>query len=70
MAYPKGKKRGELLRKVGMIDYKDAHLLEMFIDMYGRIVPRRYSGLSVKRQKELAGAIKRSRIMGLMRFVK
>jgi small subunit ribosomal protein S18 len=66
---PKGKERVKLLRDI-VIDYKDIDLLTIFTDIYGRIVPRRYTGLSVSQQKNLARAIKRSRFMGLMPFVK
>lgn len=67
--YPKGTRRSKLLTSVSYIDYKDP-ILATFVDIYGRIVPRRYSGLSVKKQKQLARAIKRARIMGLLPFVK
>lgn len=68
--YPRGKERSKVLKDLEIIDYKDTEMLKVFIDMYGRIVPRRYIGLTVKKQKELAVAIKRSRIMGLLPFVK
>ncbi|KKP39338.1 MAG: 30S ribosomal protein S18, small subunit ribosomal protein S18 [Candidatus Peregrinibacteria bacterium GW2011_GWF2_33_10] len=70
LIYPKGKNRAGLIHKLHYIDYKDANLLKIFTDMYGRIVPRRYTGLSVKQQKDLAKAIKRSRLMGFLPFIK
>lgn len=66
----KGKERGRLVNRLDYIDYKDVDLLKTFVDIYGRIVPRRYLGVPVKKQKELARAIKRSRVMGLLQFVK
>jgi len=52
------------------IDYKNVELLEKYITKFGKIVPRYYSGVSLKNQKKLAAAIKRARIMALLPFVK
>lgn len=57
-------------RKVKYIDYKDVRLLRRYISQYGKIVPRYYTGVSLKYQKALAKAIKRARIMGLMAFTR
>ncbi len=51
------------------IDYKDAQLLRRFTSSYGKIVPRRRSGVCAKHQRKLATAIKRARIMALLPFV-
>jgi len=53
-----------------VIDYKNIELLKKYITKFGKIVPRYYSGVSLKNQKKLATAIKRSRMMALIPFVK
>lgn len=52
------------------IDYKNTELLLKYITKFGKIVPRYYSGVSLKNQKKLAKAVKRARIMALIPFVK
>ena len=52
------------------IDYKNTELLLKYITKFGKIVPRYYSGASLKNQKKLAQAVKRARIMALIPFVK
>ncbi len=52
------------------IDYKNVSLLKKYITKFGKIVPRYYSGVSLKNQKKLSKAIKRARIMALIPFVK
>ncbi len=52
------------------IDYKNIELLKKYITKFGKIVPRYYSGVSLKNQKKLAKAIKRARMMALLPFVK
>ena len=54
---------------VKYIDYKDIAILKQFINPKGRIVSRKRNGLTAKHQRELANAIKRARIMGLLPFV-
>ncbi len=51
------------------IDYKDVRLLQRFISERGKIVPSRITAVSAKKQRELARAIKRARILGLLPFV-
>lgn len=53
---------------VSYIDYKDVKLLRSYISQHGKIVPRYYTGVSLKYQKALAKAIKRARNMGLLSF--
>lgn len=52
------------------IDYKNVELLKKYTTKFGKIVPRYYSGVSLKNQKKLSAAIKRARIMALIPFVK
>ena len=56
--------------KITEIDYKDVELLKQFMSYYGKIMPRKYTGTSPKMQRKLATAIKRSRIMALVPFVR
>lgn len=50
-------------------DYKDVELLKKFVNPYARIQSRRRTGLSAKKQRELAEAIKRARFMGLLPYI-
>ncbi len=50
------------------IDYKDIRLLSRYISEKGKIIPSRITGVSRKKQKELAKAIKRARFLSLMSF--
>jgi small subunit ribosomal protein S18 len=50
------------------IDYKEPQLLKYFITERGKIVPRRISGNCAKHQRQIALAIKRSRLIALMPF--
>lgn len=51
------------------VDYKDTETLKNFIDSQGRILGRRKTKLSAKRQREIKNAIKRARFMGLMPYI-
>ncbi|NOX17952.1 MAG: 30S ribosomal protein S18 [Chlorobi bacterium] len=51
------------------IDYKDAKLLQKFVNDQGKIIPRRITGLSAKQHRELIRAIKRARQIAIMPFV-
>lgn len=51
------------------IDYKDTKLLSRFISERGKIVPSRITAVSAKKQRELATAIKRARLLALIPYV-
>ena len=51
------------------IDYKDARMLRGFITERGKIVPRRISGNCAKHQRQIATAIKRARVIGLLPYL-
>ena len=51
------------------IDYKDVRLLQKYISERGKIVPRRVTAVSSKRQRELARAIKRARFLALLPYM-
>ena len=69
MAYmgDKEEKVGNLLEGVTEIDYKDAELLRKFMTERGKILSRRYTGVTSKQQREIKRAIRRARVMGLLR---
>ncbi len=50
------------------IDYKDVKLLQRFISEKGKIVPARITAVSSKKQRELAQAIKRARVLALLPY--
>ena len=50
------------------IDYKDIRLLSRYLTEKGKIIPSRITGVSRKKQKELARAIKRARFLSLMSY--
>ena len=51
------------------IDYKDTKLLGRYVSERGKIVPSRITAVSAKKQRELARAIKRARLLGLLPYV-
>ena len=50
------------------VDYKDVVLLRKFMSDRGKIRARRVTGLSTKRQREVATAIKNAREMALLPY--
>tara|TARA_Y100000768_G_scaffold382812_1_gene363808 strand:+ start:244 stop:522 length:279 start_codon:yes stop_codon:yes gene_type:complete len=50
------------------IDYKDTRMLSRYITEKGKIIPSRITGVSRKKQKELARAIKRARFLSLLSY--
>jgi small subunit ribosomal protein S18 len=53
---------------VKAIDYKDLGTLRRYISSFGKIVPRRRSGVCSQHQRKLANSIKRARILALLPF--
>ncbi len=51
------------------VDYKDPDFLLQFINEQGKILPRRYTGTSLKYQRKVAKAIKRARHLALLPYV-
>ena len=51
------------------IDYKDPDFLMKLVNEQGKILPRRLTGTSLKYQRKVAQAIKRSRHLALMPYV-
>jgi small subunit ribosomal protein S18 len=54
---------------VTYIDYKDTVFLKKYLTKFNRIIPRYYSGTSLRNQKKLAVAVKRARYMALLPYV-
>ncbi|MDR0596168.1 MAG: 30S ribosomal protein S18 [Clostridiales Family XIII bacterium] len=52
------------------IDYKDVDVLSKFITDRGKILPKRVTGTCAMHQREVARAIKRSRIVALLPYVR
>ena len=58
-------------RKYGIkyVDYKDTNFLLQFVNEQGKILPRRYTGTSLKYQRKVSAAIKSARHLALMPYV-
>lgn len=54
---------------INEINYKDTNTLRRYLSSFGKIVPRKRSGVCAWHQRKLANAIKRSRFMALLPFV-
>lgn len=52
------------------IDWKDVKLLGRFISERGKMVPSRITNVSMKKQRELSKAVKRSRYMAMLPYVR
>ena len=55
--------------EVAFFEYKDFKTLQRYINQYGQIEPRKKTGLSESKQRQLARAIKRARNIALLPFV-
>ena len=51
------------------IDYKDTEFLQRFINEQGKMLPRRVTDTSAKRQRSITKAIKRARHLALLPYV-
>ena len=49
-----------------LVDYKNIKVLKKYISESGRIMPSRITAVSEKKQKKLARAIKRARLLALL----
>jgi small subunit ribosomal protein S18 len=57
-------------RKFGIkhIDYKDPDFLIQFVNEQGKLLPRRITGNSLKYQRRVATAVKRSRHLAMLPY--
>ena len=53
-------------KKSPIIDYKDIRLISRYISEKGKMTPSRITNVSNSKQKELAKAIKRARLLALL----
>ena len=51
------------------IDFRDVKTLTKFISERGKIIPARISAVSAPKQRKLAQAIKRARVLALISYV-
>lgn len=51
------------------INYKDTNTLKRYLSSFGKIVPRKRSGVCAWHQRKLANAIKRARHMALLPYL-
>jgi small subunit ribosomal protein S18 len=54
------------ITKTDVIEYKNVTLLQKFVTERGKMVSRRFSGISAKEQRAVSLAIKRARYLGLL----
>lgn len=57
-------------QNVQYIDYKDYPTLKEYVDYFGNIRNRYYSGVCLKHQKMLRQAVERARFMGMLAYRK
>ncbi len=55
---------------VKYFDYKDYPTLKPYLDYFGNIRKRYYSGLCLKHQKMMKNAVERARFMGMISYRK
>ncbi|MCA1808384.1 MAG: 30S ribosomal protein S18 [Kiritimatiellia bacterium] len=60
-------KRSRYLQGITQVDYKDHELLRKFMTEHGKVIPSRISGTSTKQQRQVKRAIRRARVVGLVR---
>ncbi|MCR4280430.1 MAG: 30S ribosomal protein S18 [Candidatus Komeilibacteria bacterium] len=56
------------VNNVDDIDFKNTQLLQRFLSSYGKIVPRKRSGVCTSHQRLLSNAIKRARFMAMLPY--
>ena len=62
-----GSKRRRYLEGVTEIRANDYEVLRRFVSEHGKIIPSRFTGTTPKQQRKLARAIRRARVMGILR---
>ena len=64
------KTKFEIKGKASSINYKNIFLLRKYINIEGKILPRRLNNLTSKKQRSIAKSIKNARIMGFLPFTR
>lgn len=54
------------LPKGTKVDYKDMNLLQKYVSDRGKILSRRFTGVTAKEQRDLVRAINKARFLGLL----
>ena len=67
---PRGKKCNFCTKHAKYIDYKDYPTMKPFVDYFGNIMKRYYTGVCLKHQKMLRTAIERARFIGFLAYRK
>ena len=62
-------KQDQIRKKPINFDYKNIYPIKKYLSEKGNIMPRRISYISMKKQKELALAVKRARYLALLPYV-
>lgn len=57
------------LAKGTKIDYKDMNLLQKYVSDRGKILSRRFTGVSAKEQRAIVREIKKARFLGLLHIM-
>jgi len=55
--------------RIKYVDYKDPEFLKKFLNEQGKILPRRVTGTSLKFQRKVSNAVKRSRHIAMLPYV-
>jgi small subunit ribosomal protein S18 len=53
-------------KEAPVVDYKNLKILKKYLSESGRILPSRITSVCLKKQKELARAVKRARLLALL----
>lgn len=51
------------------VNYKDTNTLRRYLSSFGKIVPRKRSGVCVWHQRKLTNAIKQARFMAILPYL-
>lgn len=63
------KKYTNIISNDKSFNYMDIDILTQYITEQGKILPKRVTGLTTKKQKEITKKIKKARILSLMPFI-
>lgn len=56
-------------QNLSAVNYKDTNVLKRYLSSFGKIVPRKRSGVCMWHQRKLSIAIKRARFMALLPYM-
>ncbi|WP_239014389.1 30S ribosomal protein S18 [Archangium violaceum] len=64
-----GRRKPNPLGAARSVDFKDVQLLKYFVTERGKLIPRRITGVTAQQQRQVARAVKRARMLGLLPYV-